>query len=121
MNKDLMLIKGPPPGKLWPEDFIPETIGTAETVRQMISAVLPEVRWSAPLLGSLEADDTDMLFSLPEDTDEIASIDLEVGRRGNPEAVLKLLCEGNGWCLFDMVTAEFIEPEPAKKWWQIWK
>lgn len=118
---DLIIIKGPPPGKLWPEDFVPDTIGTAEAVRQMISNVLPQVQWLGPMQGSLETGEADILFVLHENKKDIDSIDIEAGSRGDPEPVLRLLCERNGWRIFDMASAEFIDPMPVRKWWQIWK
>ena len=118
-----MIIKGSAPkDKQWPgENFIPPIIGNAADIRQQISSLFPEVNWNEPLQGSIDTS-SDIVFVLPGEND-ISSIDLEVGHRGNPSPILQLLCDKNGWCVFDLASAEFIDlaPTQTKKWWQFWK
>ncbi len=121
MNRGLIIIKGPPPGKFWPEGFMPETIGPLETVRRMISAYLYEVKWLEPQMGTLETDKAFLLFVLRENAEGIDSIYLEMGSRGKPVPLINLLCEKYGWCVFDKELGEFVVLEPARKWWQLWK
>ena len=111
-------------------------MGTAEEIRQKISAILPGVDWSDPTGGFIELAGCSFEFALlgdedSEDEDEAnaggadARLDgfaIAVRGDGEPLPVLAKLCKPYGWNLGDAGTGEDIDlNKPSDPGWHEFK
>ncbi len=112
--------KGSPPNDLKnpPDDHKPDPLGSARTVRKLISDNLPDVDWSDPTWGIYDGDEFSIDFNTG-DEDPIRSIILHVRGGGDAIAAMLRFANPNKWSLMDFSTGEFLDPEkPSQKGWE---
>ena len=101
----------------FPEDHVPDPLGTAEEVREAISRVLPNVDWSDPEVGVYFDADLSLEFNVREEP----TVHLMIHVRGSGDAlgVLVRLAMPNQWSLVDCSTGKFLDlANPSPESWQ---
>jgi hypothetical protein len=81
---------------------------TPEKLRQIISTHLPEVDWSDPIQGLLDAGGCDLEFNLGSE-DDLTCIVLEGS--GVFSDIIAELCKATGWWALDSSTGRYVDPD----------
>ena len=116
MSWDVVILAEAPPEKAGGGELDP--LGTADEVRQRVSAALPEVDWSDPEWGLLRGDGGTIEFGV-NDTGQDDLMMLEVRGGGDPVAAIANLCNANDWVALDTSTDELIDLEnPSGDSWR---
>ncbi|MFI5381435.1 MAG: hypothetical protein ACHRHE_19225 [Tepidisphaerales bacterium] len=112
MSWDVMIMRfdGRRPLRMedWPEGFQPPSLGPANEVRRLISAIFTDVDWSEPNWGRSEQDGHTIEFSIGAD-DPVEALMLHVHGGGDPVAAICRLCAAYHWEAMDCSSGEWLD------------
>jgi hypothetical protein len=98
-----------------PDDEVPASLGTRESVHAAVSKIFANTDWSDPCWGILDASFGSIEFNLGGD-DPVDSLMLHVHAGVEVVPMIVQLCRANEWQAIDCSTCDFIEKsvEPEK-------
>jgi hypothetical protein len=111
MSWDILIFamkEPPPPMEQMPEDWGGESLGSAQSVREKISACFPKFDWSDQAWGIFEGDGFSLEFNLGESESINDPVMVHVRGGGDAIAALIKLSEHTGWFLLDISQSEWI-------------
>jgi len=92
-------------------------LGSADSVRALISEVHRRVDWNDPTWGVLDGDRWSIEFNLG-DSQTTDSIMLHVRGRGDPLPAITAICKRTGWTAFDSSSGELLDLQnPSPQGW----
>lgn len=121
MSWDVMIINArgvPADLETLPEDFESQPLGSAASLRELVSSVLPEVDWSDPSWGMFEGDGFSIELNIGED-DPVTDAMLHVRGSGDPLPSIVRLCKLGGWLAYDTSDGTAIDLDnPSRAGWE---
>jgi hypothetical protein len=88
-----------------PDDWMPPSMGSSESVRAKISGALPEVDWTDPSWGNFDGSGFSLEFGMGKE-ETISSF--SIFARGNATQAVLMLVSATGWRILDLSSGKWM-------------